>query len=83
MSQGLQDQKPAHVLHTAEKVKKVVWRPGHDCEVAIVPQAPGLSGRPGTDGSEAAGAERIEIWDVRRPWLPKYILEGGEGSVVG
>ncbi|KAG8897666.1 hypothetical protein FRC00_003959, partial [Tulasnella sp. 408] len=83
MSQGLQEQKPAHVLHTAERVKKVVWRPGHDCEVAIVPQASGLSGRPGADGSEAAGAERIEIWDVRRPWLPKYILEGGEGSVVG
>lgn len=71
------------MLHTTEKVKKVVWRPGHDCEVAIVPQAPGVSGRPVADGGEAAGDERIEIWDVRRPWLPKYILEGGEGSVVG
>ncbi|KAG8956023.1 GTP-binding protein Rho1 [Tulasnella sp. 424] len=79
MSQGLQEQKPPHVLHTAEKVKKLAWRPGHDCEVAIVPQTPGLS----ADGGETADADRIEIWDVRRPWLPKYVLEGGEGSVVG
>ncbi|KAG8907882.1 hypothetical protein FRB99_001741 [Tulasnella sp. 403] len=83
MSLKLQDQKPTHVLHTAEKVKRVSWRPGHDCEVAIVPTTPGLSVRPNVDGESTSDADRIEIWDVRRPWVPKYVLEGGEGAVIG
>lgn len=82
MSIKLQDSKPAHVLHTAEKVKRVAWRPGYDCEVAVVPMTPGLSARAGSD-RDTSDADRIEIWDVRRPWVPKYILERGEGAVVG
>lgn len=31
-------------------------------------------------GSEA---DRIELWDVRRGWVGKYVLLGGEGSVSG
>lgn len=83
MSIKLQDSKPAHVLHTAEKVKRVAWRPGYDCEVAVVPMTPGLSARAGSDRDSTSDADRIEIWDVRRPWVPKYVLERGEGAVVG
>lgn len=84
MSLRLIDQKALHVLHAAERVKSVSWRPEHDCEVAIVPTTPGLSARPGSGSgisNTVSGADRIEIWDVRRPWLPKYVLEGGEGAV--
>lgn len=28
-------------------------------------------------------ADRIELWDVRRGWVGKYVLLGGEGSVSG
>jgi len=81
-------QAPLHVLHTAESVKQVKWRPGHDCELAVVPQTPGIAisaekDAGGEDVSISADADRIEIWDVRRGWIPKYVLEGGEGAVGG
>ncbi|KAG9034018.1 hypothetical protein FRB95_013889 [Tulasnella sp. JGI-2019a] len=84
MSRQLQDRKPVHILHTAERVKAVAWRPDHPCEVAVVPTTPGLSARSGPDSESrfASSPDRIEIWDVRRPWLPKYVLDGGDGAVV-
>ncbi|KAG8882206.1 GTP-binding protein Rho1 [Tulasnella sp. 332] len=84
MSRQLQDRKPVHILHTAERVKAVAWRPEHACEVAVVPTTPGLSARP-VSGSEkcfASNPDQIEVWDVRRPWLPKYVLDDGEGAVI-
>lgn len=54
--------------------------------------APGLPGTtteasaPSLNTSTASGvsdADRVEIWDVRRGWIGKYVLLGGEGSVSG
>ena len=82
MSPGLQDRRPSHILHTAERVRRVAWRPGYSCELAVVPITPGLSLRPDMAG-DTSDADRVEIWDVRRPWVPKYVLEDGEGAVTG
>ncbi|KAG8968972.1 hypothetical protein FRC03_005238 [Tulasnella sp. 419] len=85
MSVPLLSQTPIHTLHTTERVKRVTWRPGHDCEIAVVPQTSMISPAGTSANTEDLGflaeADRIEIWDVRRGWIPKYILENGEGAV--
>ncbi|KAL7425251.1 SEA (Seh1-associated) complex subunit [Cryptotrichosporon argae] len=54
---------PTHTLHASAPVRKVAWRPGRSTEIALA-----------LDGD---AADDIEIWDVRRHYLPKYLLGGG------
>ena len=89
---------PAHTLHTPHSVKRLYWRPGAEnaTELAVVPFTPGISplGRVLFDDPPTAGgaskfdkldmdADRIEVWDIRREYISKYVLLGGEGSVAG
>jgi WD40 repeat protein len=88
MSHSTIPQIPTHTLHTPNGVKRVLWRPEHDTEIAVVPLTSGISpaGGPGAvDDPNAVGgeADKIEVWDVRREWISKYILEAGDGAVAG
>lgn len=90
---------PAHTLYTPHSVKRLAWRPGaaYATELAVVPFTPGISplGRVIYDDVAGSGttkhsfdkldmdADRIQVWDVRREHISKYVLLGGEGSVAG
>ncbi|KAF8581844.1 hypothetical protein K439DRAFT_1392321, partial [Ramaria rubella] len=56
-------------LHTSFPVRSVQWRPGYDCEVAVV-------------SNNESESETVEIWDVRRGWIGKWALEGAEGGIT-
>ncbi|EJD41071.1 hypothetical protein AURDEDRAFT_186730 [Auricularia subglabra TFB-10046 SS5] len=59
---------PSRTLHASYPVRRVFFRPKHDTEVIAVPQL----------DHELP----VEIWDVRREWLPKWTLQpAGEGDV--
>lgn len=85
---------PVHSLHTPHPLRRVAWRPGHDTELAVVSlmQPAGGSGSgfilDGIDASSSGGSasadddSRIEIWDVRREYIGKYVLAGGDGATV-
>lgn len=139
--------KPTYTLHTSYPIRRVLWRPGYECEIAVVSQAdfthldqlhssssstssppPTLSGVPlsrfpsrpssglGLDsilknfGTEfkltpkevkplmtppvaavaavdqlAPVLDAVEVWDVRRSWIPKWSVTGTsvEGGVTG
>lgn len=135
--------KPTYTLHTSYPIRRVLWRPGYECELAVVSQAdfavpsshmdhlhspssssppPTLSGAPsrfpsrpssglGLDsilksfGTElrftpskevkpvvaatvdqsAPILDAVEVWDVRRSWIPKWSVTGTsvEGGVTG
>ncbi|KAL7418018.1 hypothetical protein BDY24DRAFT_373801 [Mrakia frigida] len=66
-------------LRTSLPVSKVSWRPGHDTEIAVSPYSKTSSGTL-VDAVEADS--QIQIWDVRRGYVPKYLIEGGEGPVA-
>jgi hypothetical protein len=95
---------PVHTLHTPYPVRRIGWRPGHETEIAVLssPDTP-VTKRPQsmTDivatASEMEEVEdttvmeesRLEIWDVRRGHLSKYLLgkaprhtEAGGGAVT-
>jgi hypothetical protein len=78
---------PSHVIFAAHPVRRVAWRPNHDTEIAVVSTQAGISDiaqpadrnhEPGpTDSSEEPAMEaesRLEVWDVRRSYVAKYIL---------
>ena len=121
--------RPAYTLHTPFPVRRVLSRPGYECEVAIIsngdfgiggdfghgalsggstPSSIGLStaiGSPrlptthldrGTDGSRTPdersrsvapndGSDPVEIWDVRRGHIAKWVVSGSamDGGVTG
>jgi WD repeat-containing protein 24 len=79
-------------------VRRVRWRAGYECEVAVVSNDEfGESGSDFNDsgsggGSRGAGmrlgkgrGDAVEIWDVRRGWIAKWAVGGsaGEGGVAG
>ncbi|KAH9910400.1 uncharacterized protein BXZ73DRAFT_93801 [Epithele typhae] len=120
--------KPAYSLYASFPVRRVCWRPGYDCELAIVSNADfgsgsdfghgALSGPTSSSGSlstmmhsprisatHLAGgldgartpdersrsvaastddSDPVEIWDVRRGYIAKWIVGGSaaEGSVT-
>ncbi|KAF8886054.1 hypothetical protein CPB84DRAFT_1787859 [Gymnopilus junonius] len=115
--------KPTYTLHPSFAVRRLAWRPGYECEVAVasnaeyatpsveLPQSPPSSGAPGIltrvgsglgldsfmrasnlsenvysvkDKLNAAAEAKMEIWDVRRPWLAKWSVTGSaaEGGVT-
>lgn len=67
-------------LRCAQPVGEVLWRPGHETEVAVVPYL-ALSGA--NAGDEPDEASAIQIWDVRRGYFPKFVLDGGDGAAAG
>ncbi|KAG5719367.1 WD repeat-containing protein 24 [Termitomyces sp. T112] len=95
--------KPTYTLHPSFPVRRVVWRPSHECELAVVSNAEFSSGSNpdlgqnnsvGTGGGESekhsadskslVGGDAVEIWDVRRSWIPKWSVTGSaiEGGVT-
>jgi len=85
---------PTHTLHTANPLKKVQWRPGHDTEIAIVPafqntssaavDAKTVSASQSSveDPDEVDQEPHIEIWDVRRHYVAKYALASNDGAAI-
>lgn len=123
-------QSPVYNLHTSFPVRRVLWRPGYGCELAVVSNADfGLGS--GSDVSVAASkmpspriaekpmqgepqplsilselqnylgpkapfepyvpqtrngvGDSVEIWDVRRQYIAKWLLNNSaiEGGVTG
>ena len=123
-------QSPVYNLHTSFPIRRVLWRPGYGCELAVVSNADfGLGS--GSDTSVAASkmpspriaekpmqgepqpltvltelknhfspkvpleliasqtrngvGDSIEIWDVRRQYIAKWLLNSSavEGGVTG
>jgi WD40 repeat protein len=90
--------KPIYTLHPSFPVRHVMWRPGYECELAVVSNAEFVTGSgpdkvmgqsvnsnlvvPRTTGAEEGRAQAVpagcsdlmEIWDVRREWVPKWYL---------
>ena len=114
---------PTYTLHTSFPVRRVLFRPGYECELAVVSNAdfgtgtefghnttsPGSAGltpgavtpraitahlgaNGGGDGtatpggrSKGEGSDPVEIWDVRRGYIAKWVVTGSavEGGVTG
>jgi hypothetical protein len=122
--------KPTYTLHTSYPVRRVLWRPGFECELAVVSHANStVSSRvdhlhsisssaalaSGFQSRASSGLgldsvlkgftelrltpkesspvpanpspvlDAVEIWDVRRSWIPKWSVTGtsAEGGVTG
>ncbi|KAI0372640.1 WD40 repeat-like protein [Pilatotrama ljubarskyi] len=122
---------PTYTLHTSFPVRRVLWRPGYECELAVVsnadfgigtdfghaslPSGPssasvGLSGglsaalssprvpsahiggaesprtpeERGKSATRSDGSDPVEIWDVRRGYIAKWVVNGSavEGGVT-
>ncbi|KAL5487631.1 RTC1 [Sanghuangporus weigelae] len=129
-TQSQTSRKPAYILHASYPVRRVLWRPGYETELAIASynesaynpatktmpsssvntsgvltefndNAVPRQNSPGSirtdiaqhgDGGTEVDSDRdvtqrsgdlIEIWDVRRPWIAKWTVEGSncEGGV--
>ncbi|KAG6879192.1 hypothetical protein C0992_004495 [Termitomyces sp. T32_za158] len=96
--------KPTYTLHPSFPVRRVVWRPLHECELAVVSNAEFSSGsnhdlsqnsstgaggageseKHSADNKSSVGGDVVEIWDVRRGWIPKWSVTGStiEGGVT-
>jgi WD40 repeat protein len=101
--------KPTYTLHPSFPVRRVMWRPGYPCELAVasntefatadlgqsvnanvpdVTDAVGTEiGKGGVEDSAHADpgmcSDSVQIWDVRRSWIPKWCLSGSEDGVTG
>ncbi|KAG6853834.1 hypothetical protein C0991_000948 [Blastosporella zonata] len=86
--------KPLYTLHPSFPVRRVMWRPGYECELAVVSNAefssgssPDLlqAGESTAENKTSVGGDAVEIWDVRRAWIPKWSVTGSaiEGGVTG
>jgi hypothetical protein len=95
---------PVHVIQVPYPVRRIAWRPGHSTEIAVLsspdsatPKRPPSMTDIVTSITEMNEVEdvttieeaRLEIWDVRRGYLPKYLLgkaprhsEVGGGAVT-
>lgn len=78
--------KPVTTLHTSNPVTRVRWREHQPTELAVAP----LNTNPGSSSSSIDAFEtnmssklnnEVEIWDLRRPYVPKSVLRTGLGSV--
>jgi len=81
---------PVHVIQTPYPVRRIAWRPGHATEIAVLsspdsatPKRPvsmtpdAVATAPELNEAEDATVTeeaRLEIWDVRRGYLSKYLL---------
>ncbi|KAF5371397.1 hypothetical protein D9615_009674 [Tricholomella constricta] len=95
--------KPSYTLHPSFPVRRVVWRPAYECELAVVSNVEFSSGsnpdlaqnnaigaggagvsnegdRHGADSRTAIAGDAVEIWDVRRGWIPKWSVTGSAGE---
>lgn len=84
---------PYHTIHTPHPVRRLAWRPGHDTEIAVVSiPATVASAAVSTPVQEPKALDndsipeqidesRLEVWDVRRGHVAKYIL--GKASRFG
>ena len=131
--------RPTYTLHPSYPIRRVLWRPGYECELAVVshvdfsvssqhidhlyPSSPSTRGRGPSSGLQSRVgssirldttvrslndlnltpkepksssmslqqhsanpiSDAVEIWDVRRSWLPKWSVSGTsvEGGVTG
>lgn len=122
--------KPTYTLHTSYPIRRILWRPGFECELAVVshadftvsshvdhlhsvPSSSALSSGIQSRVSSGLGLDSVlkglgelkltpketksvpnhskpvldavEIWDVRRSWIPKWSVTGTsvEGGVTG
>lgn len=83
--------RPYHVIHAPHPVRRIMWRPEHPTEIAVVSirdslvsaSSAGMQANAHTDvltDDEDTGLinddeeSRLEIWDVRRGFVPKYVL---------
>lgn len=80
--------KPVTTLHTSSPVTTIRWRGSQQpTELAVVP----LSTNPGATSSVVEGHDaamsrlnnELEIWDLRRPYVPKSVLRTGLGGITG
>ncbi|KZO96812.1 WD40 repeat-like protein [Calocera viscosa TUFC12733] len=80
-STGIPYNKPKQVLRTPTYNRRVAWRPGCDTELVVLPYAKGGGAEElEEEGNEVQEESRIALWDVRRNYVPKYVLEGGAGA---
>jgi WD repeat-containing protein 24 len=91
--------KPTYTLHPAFPVRRVLWREGYSCELAVVSSGEFNVGgssqdilvdakeneRGGERAHTSALGDSVEIWDVRRPWVAKWEILGSavEGGATG
>lgn len=81
--------KPTYTLHPPFPVRSVMWRPGYECEVAVVSNTEfstgsnldlaaqnALAAKAGADGTKSTRltGDAVEIWDVRKPWIAKWAI---------
>jgi hypothetical protein len=84
---------PYHTIFTPHPVRRLAWRPGHDTEIAVVSipttttfgtscktMQESQNNEEGT-ASEQMDESRLEVWDVRRGHVAKFIL--GKASRFG
>ncbi len=78
---------PYHIIYAPHPVRRIAWRPDHDTEIAVVSTRSGLSDVASPSPSDRRSditdstaeivhedESRLEIWDVRRSYVAKYIL---------
>ncbi|KAI0351880.1 hypothetical protein OH77DRAFT_1498292 [Trametes cingulata] len=122
---------PTYTLHTSFPVRRVLWRPGYECELAVVSNAdfgigtdfghaslpsgpssasvglasglatalssprlpsahiggaesPRTPEERGKSATRSDGSDPVEIWDVRRGYIAKWVVNGSavEGGVT-
>lgn len=75
--------KPVATLHTSAPISRVRWRAPETSELAVVPihsQGNLSTARP-SESTASTLANDIEIWDLRRPYVPKSVIRSGLGTV--
>lgn len=85
---------PTHTLHTLHGIRRTAWRPDHPTELAVVSVSEGAVGGSTIQNTNITGGaisdvdeeSRLEIWDVRRGHVAKYLLASaarpGEVGVI-
>jgi hypothetical protein len=60
--------RPLYTIQTMTSVARVQWRPGRDHELA---------------SCALLSDYRIHVWDIRRPYLGKYLIDEHENVATG
>lgn len=103
MSSPEMSSRPYHVISAPHPVRRVAWRPSRPTEIAVVSIKEGMAQnqmpattQPNARPESLTAAEslhdedeesRLEIWDVRRGYIPKFVLGsaarfGSSGIIV-